>query len=215
MAARENMSSSTVQGALEGEIERAINRVMYRSETQNEQFACEQDLQKIWAENRRLEKLLESHLSPKQLELVRCKLVKTLSTLIWIGWHRWSEIGRIFLDHYDSEGRNDRLDDSLPIEDIDRLADRSFIADSASARNFLHQQYTFLPIPILEDEDQLYPKARRLPFIGVSGEVRQGSYGQVYKEVVACRQFIHRGTNMQLYPSQEVCHGRAHNLDVH
>jgi hypothetical protein len=215
MAAREDTSSSTRQGALEGEIERAINQVMLRTETQNEQFACEHDLQKIWAENRRLEKLLESHLSPKELEFVRCNLVKTLSTLMWIGWHRWSEIGRIFLDHYDSEGRHDRLDDSLPIEDIDQLADSSFFADSASARNFLHQQYTFLPISIVEDEDQLYPEARRLPFIGVSREVRQGSYGQVCKEVVARRQFIHRGTNMQLYPNQEVCHSRALSLDAH
>ncbi len=215
MTAEENMLGSVIQEAVEGEIEGAINQVMFRKETQDDQFACEYDLQRIWDENRRLEKLLGSYISSRQLDFVRCNLIKTLSTLIWIGWHRWSEFSRIFLDHNNSKGRLDRLDDSLPIEDIDQLADTSFFADRASARNFLHQQYTFLPISIMENEDQLHPKARRLPFVGVNGEIREGSYGYVYKEVVACRHFFYKGTNTEPHPNQEVRHRRAAAIDLH
>lgn len=204
MTAEELMSSSVPQKALEKDIENAITGILERKENENEQFACEHKLKTVWNENQHLEKLLEGHLSPEQIDFVRGNLIKVLSTLIWIDWHRWSEFQRIFLDHCNSEGRRDRLDDSLPIEDREQLADSSFLADSASARHFLVGQHVFLPIPIEEHEDQICSKTRRLPFIRESGEIRGGSYGQVSKEVVACRYFIHKQLNSPPCPSQAV-----------
>ena len=204
MTAREETLSSTELGALENEIDLAITQCVKRKESWNEKFACEHDLRTAWSENQRVERLLKSYLPPEQLEFVRCHLIKVLSTLIRIGWHGWSEFERIFLNHRNSEARPDRLDDSLPVLDERELAHGSFLAHPVHARLFLAEQYVFLPISIREDEDQSYPKARRLPFVKVSEEVREGSYGEVSKELVACRHFVHKGGNLDQYPSHIV-----------
>ena len=204
-------SSSAQLTSLEDEIGKAIENVMQRRQTLEERFACEHDLQTVWAENNRLDRLLLAHLSLEQLDFVRGHLIKVLSILIWIGWHRWPEFGRIFLNDYDRDGKRDRLDESLPIEDEDQLAHSSFLADFSSARNFLAQQYIFIPIYIREDVDQDYPKTRRLPFVGTSGEIREGSYGKVTKEIIACRHFIQRSVNSQSCPSQTV--SKYHSVD--
>ena len=191
---------------LEKDIERAIKGVIYRRGNHTEQFACKHDLQTVWGEERRLERLLGSHIPPEQLDFVCRNLIQTLSTLIWIGWRRWPRFQRIFLDHYGSDGKRDRLDDNLPIEDENWLADKSFLADSVFARHFLTHQHIFSPISIEEDDDQKCSKTRRLPFEGASGDLREGSYGQVSKEIVACRQFFHRNSNLELCPSPTVSH---------
>ena len=204
MRAREGELSSTELEALQNEIVLAITQFVKRKESTNEQFACEHDLHTAWGENQRVERLLNFYLSPEQLEFVRRNLIKVLSTLIWIGWHHWSEFERIFLNQQNSGARSDRLDDSLPILDERELAHGSFLGHPVHARLFLAEQYVFLPISIREDEDQSYPKARRLPFVKVSEEVREGSYGKVSKELVACQYFVHKGGNLDPYPSQNV-----------
>ena len=212
MTAEEQMSSSVQQKALQKDIENAITGILERKENENEQFACEHKLKIVWDKDHRLEKLLGKHLSLEQLEFVRENLIKVLSTLIWIDWHRWTEFQRIFLDHYDGEGRRDRLDNSFPIEDGDKLAHSSFLADSASARHFRVHQHVFLPIFIEEHEDQTYPKTRRLPFVNESGDIREGSYGRVSKEIVACRYFVHKQLDSTPCPSQTVSQAPAVHL---
>ena len=201
MTGRERMLGSAY---LEKEIEEAIKGIIKRRENQTEQFACEHDLQTIWDEKQRLERLLGSHIAPEQLDFVRCNLIKALSTLIWIGWPHWPEFQRIFLDHCGSDGKCDRLDDNLPIDDESLLADTSFLADSVFARHFLTQQHIFFPISIEEAKDQKFPKFRRLPFVTASEDVRIGSYGQVSKERVACRPLSRRKSNLELCSSPTV-----------
>ncbi|CAD6564933.1 MAG: hypothetical protein ASARMPREDX12_004508 [Alectoria sarmentosa] len=102
-----------------------------------------------------------------------------------MGWRDWSNFNDVFVN------REDRFDEKLPFVNIGGWEDRPF--SKPAAQDFDSFQYIFLPITIMENEDQEYAPSFRMPFVDVSRPIMKGSYSAVFPEVIARRQYQKRG----------------------
>ncbi|KAE9367221.1 hypothetical protein N431DRAFT_562410 [Stipitochalara longipes BDJ] len=147
------------------------------------------------------------------------RMLAIISILVYIGWDDWTRFWPNFisfdpfttlcsterrsnvLDRYGSTCF-DRLDDFLPFE----AEELEFL--EGQAQQFLDAQYIFKPIIIFEYVDgknYTHSSLERLPFIKKrSGDLGEGAYGKVTREVVAIRCLYHRtSASAHLNPNLE------------
>ncbi len=154
-------------------------------------FVCEDDILQTWTSSR-IEQLSRGldWSDPKLLRRAQKYFVKVMSTLVWIHWDHWDEFGHLFLEHHGVDTCLDRTDKNLPLEDT------SFLQTELLQSSFRDQQYLFLPVIIMEDEedeedDIQYSEKHRMPFLETA-TIGQGGSGLVTKETIPPGQFMHK-----------------------
>lgn len=134
----------------------------------------------------------------EDLERILENFSKILSILVWIRWDHWKDFQSIFLDYRDDEVKYFRCDAQLPFEDSKFLGNKESVHQS-----FLDEQYMFIPI-VIQKSNGVYGEKWRLPFLN-SVRVKYGDV-QVIKELVAARQLLLNGGNLNPHVSTSYPH---------
>jgi hypothetical protein len=159
-------------------------------------FICAHDIEQIWTLPRIAQLSNGLNWATPELQARAQKhFVKIMSTLIWIKWDYWDEFGRLFLEHRDTGRYPDRTDKHLP------LRDTSFLQTEELRTNFRDQQYLFIPVIIMEDDEdapdidiyysEKYSEKRRMPFLETQ-TIGEGSSGTVTREIIPPGYLLYR-----------------------
>ena len=157
-------------------------------------FITNADLKEIWTESL-IEKLFgdqpwssELFSGRPVLEQIRICFWKVLSILVYIGWADLSSFSTEFVFHLNDDGEPDRRDQELPlsIKAIGQYHNADILA-----RDFLRDQYKFIPIVIQEGGDPAYPTDKYiLPFMNGAKQIGRGSFFHVYAATIPSGQFL-------------------------
>lgn len=194
--------SSTIDESLRDQLCKEIKDMIWEKTKRKDSagknaFITMHSVNKVWNSGKRLERFFQGS-SEAFIQKVRKNLLKVLSILVRMGWRDWSKFNDVFVN------REDRFDEKLPFVNIGGWEDRPF--SKPDAQDFDSFQYIFLPITIVENEDQEYAPSFRMPFVNVSRSIMKGSYSAVFPEAVASRQYQKRGESPDANVSELSCH---------
>ena len=185
----EAAKAKELRASIVKQVKEDLWKALQNREEEHLMFVCGQDLEGIWSISR-IEQLFKgfdwSHSRP--WARIQEEFVKVLSTLVWIGWDSWDDFGHLFLEHVNNSGHLDRTDKHLPLEDT------SFLEPDKLRTFFRNQQYIFIPVFIMEDDEELdleymqYSEKHRMPFLGTE-VIGEGGSGIVTKEIIPPGQF--------------------------
>ncbi|PYH93162.1 hypothetical protein BO71DRAFT_450966 [Aspergillus ellipticus CBS 707.79] len=176
---------------LEDRIRIALVNAMQNKDIPSEKFAPRERLMTIWSQELLKEfiRLQKPGFREDSIHIIQRDFLQTISILCYIGWPEWSRFGKIFLEHFDGDGRMDRRDANIGKFELKHLEHHSFLG-SPWAERFLSDQYIFCPIVLKEGESLSFSREWRLPFINTkSKRIRQGGYGDVTEETIPGAQY--------------------------
>ena len=159
-------------------------------------FITNSDLKEIWTEPR-IKELFndqswtsESFLGRPVLEQIGQYFLKVLSILVYIGWDDLSNFYTEFVRHQDKDGKLDRQDEDLPAKPATLQAIGQGYNAAILARDFLRDQYKFIPIVIHEGADLDLPTDKYiLPLLNEAKEIGRGSFFYIYEVTIPRGQF--------------------------
>jgi hypothetical protein len=139
-------------------------------------FISSSELKEIWYDWMRINTVLPAISRAEQLQYIQKEMIIILSILIYRGAQQE------FLHLIDTKGgkpTDSKLNDSsLPLE-IDQITFFQSPSASAYRRSFYDDQFIFLPVEIKENEYQVIPPRRRLPFVWKEENIGEGGFGEV------------------------------------
>ncbi|CZR50161.1 uncharacterized protein PAC_00033 [Phialocephala subalpina] len=158
-----------------------------RSDDELESFVTINSLKNIWTNEVKVEDFVAVVIQPRvssvvPVEFVRENLLTTLTILVDIGWEDWQNFVLFYVNHKNSQGKNDRLDDGIP--SLTRSALQSFLGTTYGWL-FFRARHIYTPIVVTEGTSETYDKGRRLPFVNEGKLLGEGASGKVYEETIA------------------------------
>lgn len=130
-------------------------------------------IEKVWAGDRLDRFLKDPHCDPdhgtaqaiseSQIEEARHGLLRMISLLIGISWTGWPRFTKIFFIH--PMAATKRRDDNIEDLEYDDLKDESFLGNTPFIERFRQDKWIYIPITLIEGEDDNYKLGRRLPLV--------------------------------------------------
>lgn len=183
-----------------------IYRNSFKRGDPSAQFITNFQLEQIWTAER-FEKFVDIvclKVGRLSIQTVKQNFMKTISILVTMHWSEWSRFGEIYLEDPESDGSFDRADHALHLLELESLEEDDFLGRDW-AWHFLLYRPLFLPIIVEKGSHNIYGKQWRLPFTNPESKedklMGQGAYGEVTREVIACRQYL-EGTTTGKYPNE-------------
>ncbi|KAF4634109.1 hypothetical protein G7Y89_g4005 [Cudoniella acicularis] len=180
---------------LRDEVSPAIHKETIKSGTVNGTFISEASIQRIWTTERRVQLLEVTEITDSSFDKdavllaaarVQKHFKKIISILFDIGWDAWATFREIFWDLHDEDDEPTRSDESLPFTNEDLQAFlKPHVADK-----FETEQFKFIPVCIKAGTDNMLREGLILPLYEKK-QIGKGTFGTVYKALVACRQFMY------------------------
>lgn len=174
------------------EIAEDIQTRMERGNNTDENFVTRDCLKEVWADDRltTFSNMVGLSKTAYGIEILRTKLLQTLSILVFMRWRHWQKFLSSFI-HY---GNLDKRGDATIMQHTrEQLEDVDFLGGKKPAADFLMFRSSFVPIDISEGMVETYEKGRRLPFVepenGVEIVLGRGGFGTVTKVRIARSQY--------------------------
>jgi hypothetical protein len=193
---RRKKEEEELRRQVENEVKDGLWKALKNKDKEHLRFICAHDIEQIWTLPRIAQLSKGLNWATPELQTRALKhFLKIMSILIWINWDYWDEFGRFFLEHRDAGRNPDRRDKHLP------LLDTSFLQTEELRINFRDQQYLFIPVIIMEDDEdapdidiyysEKYSEKHRMPFLETQ-TIGEGSSGTVTREVIPPGYLLYR-----------------------
>ena len=175
-----------------------LEKLFKRKGQHNQRFVTYEDLEALWTP--KLEKFsgdVGLRLTPDELKQVQKHQLRILSTLISIGWEMLHMFRQYFL-------LPKCYDDKLPLS---RSSPELKYLSTVRRTQFEEAQYIYIPVKLGPSGSlEVYCDRARLPFVEKSEHIGDGSYGDVFKEVIAARHLIRaeKGSTSQRFISDVI-----------
>ena len=169
-----------------------IRSRMERGDNLDERFITRDCLTDVWTSDRLIQfsNIVKLSKTDCTIEILRTKLLQTLSILVFMGWGHWEEFLHSFIYYENLEKRGDA---NIMRHTREQLQKADFLVGKKPAEDFLLFRSSFVPIDISEGIVGTYDQGRRLPFVkpenGIEFVLGSGGFGTVTKVGIAKSQY--------------------------